>query len=319
MNDAAPARRFSAIIAHRNGRDMLLATLAALYAALDPGRDEAILVDNGSSDDSVAVARARYADLIVIANGCNNGFAQANNQGIGVARGEFILLLNSDALLASDALDNLATHFAAHPEVGLIGARLLGADGRAQNAGHDFAGLLGEFGLAKARPHRPEAAFTGLREIDWAVGACLAARRRAIDQAGGLDGDFFFYYEDTEWCLRMRRQGWRVALAGDVAAVHARGGSTVVLRREALVEGLRSRLLFYRKVFPPAQAGLLIAYRVLRLILGTALHGTLNLATLGRVAGLRRRALRYAYPLYWLLNGMPEDWGLPDRCPKTPR
>jgi GT2 family glycosyltransferase len=306
--------RFSVIIVHRNGRALIMATLAALHAGLDSRLDEVILVDNGSRDDSLAAVREAYPDIRVIANPCNNGFARANNQAIAVAHGQYLLLLNSDAQLAPDGLARLAAHFEAHHDVGVIGARLVGEDGKAQNAGHDFPSLLGEFGLAKSRPHSLANPCPGLYPVPWTVGACMAVRRQAVDQAGPLDGDFFFYYEDVEWCLRLSRHGWGVALAGDVDAVHVRGGSTVVLRRESLIEQTRSRMTYYRKAFPPRQAQALVAYRVVRLALGSLVWGTLNLLTLGRIASARRRSLRYAYPLLWLLRGMPESWGLPGRC-----
>lgn len=310
------SRRFSIIIVHRNGADMLLDTLACVARACDPARDEIILVDNASRDDSVARVAERYPTVRVIGNGCNNGFARACNQAIARAQGEFMLLLNNDAQVAPDSLNHLETHFGHHPEAALIGASLRGPGGERQNSGHRSPTFRSELGLAIK--HRPPAAdaTAALTETDWVVGACLAVRRAAVQQAGALDPAFFFYYEDVEWSLRMRRHGWRVYVANDVPVVHLRGVSTRALRREALVEELRSRLIFYRKAFSPLAAGILTLHRILRLLPKSLLWGAAVLLTLGQVASLRRRAIRYFHPLVWVVAGMPANWGLPDRCPE---
>lgn len=309
------SRRFSVIIVHRNGAEMLLKTLAAVYAACDPAQDEIFVVDNGSNDDSAGRVAGAYPDVRLVRNPCNNGFARANNQAIALAQGRLLLLLNSDALLAPGALGRLERHFDTHPRAGLIGGRLVGPDGSAQNSGHRFPSFLGELGLARHKTPGPVRVDGQLAEYDWIVGACMAARRTAVDQAGALDPDFFFYYEDIEWNLRLHRHGWRTFVAQDVEVVHLRGQATRAVRREALVEELRSRLIYYRKAFPRPAAVTLILHRVVRLALKAVLWGAAVVMTLGRLDRIRRRALRYLHPMAWVLAGMPGGWGLPDKCP----
>ncbi|MEW5786233.1 MAG: glycosyltransferase family 2 protein [Pseudomonadota bacterium] len=313
------SRRFSVIIVHRNGRDMLLGTLDALFAALDGEADEVFLVDNGSSDGSVAAVAARHPAVRIIENGCNHGFARANNQAIALARGRYLLLLNSDTRVEADILTRLDGHFGRQPDAGIIGASLVGSEGEAQHSSHQFPSFRGELGLPAPRPATRPTTGDGLKEADWVVGACMAVRAAAVDQAGPLEGAFFFYYEDVEWCLRMRRHGWRVFVAEDVRVTHLRGRSTLAVRKEALIEQLSSRLIYYRKAFGRPRYLLLFAHRLLRLTLSGSFWGTLNLITLGRRPALRARAQRYLHPLSWILAGRPDDWGLPDKCPYDPK
>lgn len=317
--DSPEIRRFSVIIVHRNGRDMLLGTLDALAEALAEDADEVFLVDNGSSDGSVAAVATRHPAVRIIENGCNHGFARANNQAIALARGRFLLLLNSDTRVEPDILARLDGHFGREPEAGIIGASLVGSDGEPQHSCHDFPSFRGELGLPAPRVARRLETRNGLSEADWVVGACMAVRMAAVAQAGPLEGAFFFYYEDVEWCLRMRRHGWRVFVADDVRVTHLRGMSTRAIRKEALIEQLCSRLIYYRKAFGRLRYLVLFIHRLLRLTLSGSFWGTLNLITLGRRPALQARAQRYLHPLGWILAGRPDDWGLPDKCPYDPK
>lgn len=309
------ALRFSVVIPHRNGSATLLATLAALEPALDRTRDEVILVDNGSTDDSLPRVAAEYPRTVIIHNPCNNGFGRACNQGIARARGEFLLILNNDALVPEGVLDEFARQFAALPRAALLAPQLVGPDGARQRSFGWFPDFASETGIGrKRRPPQPEGAAP--RRVETVVGACMAVRRAAIDQAGAFDPAFFFYFEETEWCHRLQSHGWEVWLLPGLAVVHGKGVSTRPLRRGAQVEMLRSRLLYYRKVFPAGLALLLTLWRGLRLALNTLTATLLLLLTLGLAPRLRERWATYATQLAWLLLGRPQAWGLPDKCPR---
>ncbi|TCS71313.1 hypothetical protein EDC61_11039 [Sulfuritortus calidifontis] len=306
-------KRFSIIIVHRNGVEGLLLALQHLMQACDPALDEIILVDNGSTDASLAEVTARYPQLTVIANGCNNGFARACNQGIARAEGDYILLLNNDAFLPSDALVRLEGRLRDYPAAGIIAGQLYGENGERQRS-HGYAPTaLSEVGLLR-RKSQP---VTGDQpvEVETVVGACMAIRRAAIEDAGPLDEDFFFYFEETEWCVRLRRKGWRILLDPGLRITHLKGASTRAYRREAQIEMLRSRLIYYRKVFSRPVAVGLAAWRILRLIFNALTHGLAVLLTLGLLSRLRSKFLTYLRLLAWLLVGRPAAWGLPDKCP----
>lgn len=295
---------------------MLLEALAALAAACDAARDEILVVDNGSDDGSPDEVARAFPRVTLIRNRCNNGFARANNQAIGRAGGEFIVLLNNDAFLAPDALDRIEAVFRARPRAAVVAGQLADREGRPQRSAGYIPRPLDELGLSflRRRPRAPR--IDGLTEVESVVGACMAVRASAIREAGSLDDDFFFYYEETEWCHRLRAHGWQVLVEPAARVTHLKGASTRGKRRGAQIEMLRSRLMFYRKTLSAPAALALAAYRVLRLLLNGVVHLAAVAATLGLHARTRDKFLVYAAQLAWLALGCPEHWGLPDKCPR---
>jgi len=308
--------RFSVVIVHRNGAQMLLKALASLMRAV--GRDdEIILVDNGSTDASMKQVRAACPAVFIVENGCNNGFARACNQGLAAARGRYVLFLNNDAFLPPDALDRFAEDFSLYPKAALIGGQLVGEDGLPQRSAGVAPTFLSELGLIRRKP--PDVSNSPRPvEVETLVGACMAFRRELADSAGRLDEDFFFYFEETEWCVRLRRQGWKVMLDPRVRITHLKGVSTRAIRREAQVEMFRSRLLYYRKTMPPFLAISLSVWRVLRLFMNTVSYLLMGVLTLGLLRKVRTKLMVYLTQLTWLLIGCPASWGLPDKCPRQP-
>lgn len=307
------AVRFSVVIVHRNGVQMLLNALTALMQSIDE-TDEVILIDNGSTDESLTQVRASFPSVFVIENGCNNGFARACNQGLEQAGGEFVLFLNNDAFLPSGALDRFVEDFAAFPQAALIGGQLFGDDGKPQRSAGVAPTFLSELGLVR-RKHANVSGHESVVEVETLVGACMAFRRSAGDTAGRLDEDFFFYFEETEWCVRLRRMGWQVLLDPHIHVRHLKGASTRNVRRDAQVEIFRSRLCYYRKTMPPVAALTLSCWRIFRLMINAVANLLLVALTLGRIRNLRNKLAIYLTQLAWLILGCPESWGLPDKCP----
>jgi GT2 family glycosyltransferase len=308
-------RRFSIIIVHRNGAAMLLKALAALHAISDIERDEIFVVDNASTDGSPAQVTAAFPHVHLIRNPCNNGFARANNQAIAAATGEFMLLVNNDAFLEPHALERLEKVFRTHARAAVVAGQLLDSEGRLQRSAGYIPTAIDELGLRflRRRPRAPK--IDGLTEVESVVGACMAIRASAIRDAGSLDGDFFFYYEETEWCHRLRARGWRVYVEPAVRVTHLKGASTRgVKRRGAQIEMLRSRLLFYRKTMSGPVAALLVLNRLARLLLNTVTNLLATMLTLGLYPRLREKLFIHLLQLAWLLRGCPEHWGLPDKC-----
>lgn len=308
--------RFSVIIVHRNGAELLRQTLTAVANAYDAAQDEVILVDNGSRDESLSVIQKEFPFVRIIANGCNNGFARACNQGMRVARGAFLLFLNNDALLPANALTRFAANFSRYPRAGLIGGQLYGPDGHPQRSAGRAPTVFSEMGLAR-RHARSTTVPETVYPVETLVGACIAARRATIDEAGPMDEAFFFYYEETEWCVRLRQHGWEVLLDPTIRVTHLKGATTRPLRREAQIEMLRSRLLYYRKVFSPLACYWLTSWRIARLLVNTAFHLLAFFVTAGCHRRFREQAATYGLQVAWLLSGCPERWGLPDKCPSA--
>lgn len=304
--------RFSIVIVHRNGEQMLLKALAALMQAVSDV-DEVIVVDNGSTDASVQAVRSGFPSVTLIENGCNNGFARACNQGVAVSRGDYVLFLNNDAFLPGDALDRFEQDFETYPNAALIGGQLVGEAGQPQRSAGVAPTVLSELGLFRQRQPVVVDAEQPV-EIETLVGACIAFRRAAAASAGLLDEDFFFYFEETEWCVRLRRHGWLVMLDPRVRVTHLKGASTRAVRRDAQIEMFRSRLLYYWKTMAWPLALFLTVWRVIRLLANTASYCLLGALSLGLIARVRARLMVYLSQVAWLLAGCPPHWGLPDKC-----
>ncbi len=225
-----------------------------------------LVVDNGSTDDSVGAIASRFSQVELIATGRNLGFAGGNNAGLARARGGVIVLMNSDAIASPETLGGLASAIMAEERLGALSPRLVTHAGTPQA----FA-----FGDAPSLPYllrRGAGRLLGLRPLhDWAVStpiepewisaACLAVRRETIEQIGGLDERFFLYFEDTDWCLRMRKAGWRVRYDPRWSVVHL-GGASEPGRGAANQLYRESLLCFYHKHYSPVAAA----------CLATALH-----------------------------------------------
>lgn len=313
------ADRFSIIITHRNGPETLLRTLDALAAAIDPARDEIFVTDNGSSDDSLARVRDAHPAVRIVENGCNMGYAAAINQAVPLSDAPFLLFLNNDAFVAPGLFDRLAALFADNPKAGIIGPLLVSETGAPQRCFGVAPTFAGEAGLRRSERRRPPLPAEEVTPVDWISGASMAVRRAATAEAGGIDSGFFFYFEDLEFCTRLRRAGWLALLDQGSRVVHQMGTSTKGLRLGAQIEQLRSRLRFYRKTFPPGQAAALSVIRLSRLTVNTIATLLLTLLTLGLAASIRRKLLVYGYQLAWVLAGMPGSWGLPGKCVETRR
>ena len=271
LDEAAQATvDLSVIIVNWNAAAYLPAALDSLFAAQGDLTMEVVLVDNASSDDSLALVRERYPQVQIIANEVNRGFAAGNNQGIRQARGRYILLLNPDTELPSHALMDMLAFMEAHPQVGVVGPRLQGAKGKVQGgaAGYDPS-LATMFNFAtflyRLFPHR----FKGLwlprslyeRDdpipVDWVSGACMLLRRSALDAAGPMNERYFMYSEDVELCRRIREAGYGVMCLPSIHVTHHIGGSSRQLGPEFYAHNIDSLDLDLRTRYNAVQVALM--------------------------------------------------------------
>lgn len=209
---------------------------------------EIVVVDNASHDGSPEMVAREFPEVRLIRNPENVGFGRANNQGMAAARAEVFILLNSDAWPVDHRLGALAARLAAgEPGVGVLGPRLLEADGRLQASAYHFLTpgrlALEELLLYKLlTPRRRGLALLGgywahdqERDVDWVVGACMVVRGEVFRQTGGFDPSIFLYGEEEEWCERIRRAGWRVVFSPTAEVTHVSHQSSA----RALGEELR--------------------------------------------------------------------------------
>jgi GT2 family glycosyltransferase len=220
----------SIIIVNWNTRPLLDAALRQLHAAAEGTPWEAFVVDNASSDGSAEMVSGNFPTVGLIQNASNEGYGRACNRALVAASGRWLLLLNADTSLTREALKGMIRFMGEHPDAGLCGPRLNRDDGQAQAyAFGDDPSLwyllkrkLSRIALGKPLHNWSE---TEARSVDWVSGACLLARREAVDQVGGFDPGIFLYFEDNDWCLRMRKAGWRVYHVPGVSVKHVHGRS----------------------------------------------------------------------------------------------
>lgn len=251
-----------------NRRQLLRACLYSL--AGQRGVDqEIIVVDNGSSDGSAEMVEAEFnnANLPVrlIRNVKNRGFCAANNQGIRVAKGEFVALLNNDAEAHPDWLQALHRAFHGRPEVGMGASKILMYEdpGRIDKAGH----LIYPDGQNRGRGTGAldKGQYDRMEETLWPDGCAAMYRKEMLDRIGGFDEDFFAYGDDAELGLRARIAGWKCLYVPEAIVFHHRG-STLGLqssRRLELIE--RNRVLLAAKLFPWSLLWLNGIYYLLRI------------------------------------------------------
>lgn len=230
MSEAARGRVDVAIVAYNAGE---LLDEAVRSAAEQAGEARVVVVDVGSTDGSVPRIAERFPNARVIAAE-NLGFSHGNNVAIEATAGEFVLLLNPDAELRPAALGTLLEAADANPRAAVVGPAVLNPDGSLQaNSYGRFPSLSQVVGLRLWRMLQQTAGNTTLSpwrptvptSVDWVTGACMLVRRDAIREVGAMDAGYFLYYEDVDWCKRMRDAGWEVVLEPRAECVHHLGAS----------------------------------------------------------------------------------------------
>ncbi|MEM7314141.1 MAG: glycosyltransferase family 2 protein, partial [Planctomycetota bacterium] len=212
----------SIVIVSYNTRDLLDECLASIARHCNDA--EVIIVDNGSRDDSVDMVRQKHPSVKLIDARANLGFAGANNRGIQEATGDYVLLLNSDTILEDDSLQRCVTWMENNPRLGAISPSLIGMDDNPQRAYHAFPSLKKRFVQAFVRDREiklPEPDSSG-----WLAGTALMIRREALEQiGGGLDGDYWMYWEDADTSAHLLSLGWDVEEYTDAHIRHYGGAS----------------------------------------------------------------------------------------------
>lgn len=236
-------------------------TCDCLRSVFEQTRDvsfEVILFDNASSDDSVGVIKKEFPHVILIENSENQGFATANNQGMAIAKGKYVLLLNSDTIVLDHAIEK-TIHFAdQHPEAGIVGCRVLNHDMSLQPSCFMYPSVLNMF-LATTYLYKifPKSSFFGrermtwwdfddVREVDVLRGCFMLVSAKAMHEVGVFDESYFMYCEETDWCYRMKKSGLRIIFTPEAEIVHLGGQSSKKIATDMALQ-LRGSILYYIK------------------------------------------------------------------------
>ena len=307
----------SVIIVSRNTCELTAEAVASVFDSRDSFTKEVIVVDNGSTDDTAAVIPRKFPAVKYRSAGANLGFARANNLGAREAAGEFLLLLNSDARPQPDALAIAIDWLRAHPDCGVAGAQLLNPDGTRQNSIANWptlaTELLNKSLLRRLFPRRFPGKEQGLAEpaeVESVVGAFLLTRRRLWETLGGLDERFFFFLEETDFCLQARRTGARVTHLPQVKVWHGQGQTAQQTPIAARIEYWRSRYLYFQKNHGPKHCLTLRAGLLVRLLVNLAANGLAALLTLGLARRCRNKWTEQLALLNWHCKGCPAEMGL---------
>jgi GT2 family glycosyltransferase len=171
-------------------------------------------VDNASNDNSVEMVRRDFPQVNLIESAENLGYSKANNLGMRAGNGKDFLLLNSDTIVDPAILGETLRLLRSDPQVGVLGCRLVGLDGKEQRSHHfdyPFGPWIGSGEKANSN---------GLIECAYLWGAYFLVKREVIEQVGMLDEDFFLFYEDIDWCWRMHKAGWKIAYDPEHSITH---------------------------------------------------------------------------------------------------
>lgn len=244
------APELSVIIVNYNDRVRLPACLSSLEKALSSLSGEVILVDNRSEDGSPALVRSSFPWIRLIENDRNVGYPRANNIGFRQSRGEYVLFLNTDTIMPADTLALLLAGIKARPQIAAVGPALVHEDGSFQVSFGKRVSFFWElcqklilnpyYRKSLRHSRKPRAA-------GWLSGACLLARRAAIEAAGLFDEAFFFYFEDIDLCRRISARGLELVFLPAVRISHVGGATTSARPWQSRLEYRRSQLRFYRK------------------------------------------------------------------------
>ena len=225
------------LVSYRH-RVALAACLDSLPAACEGLQYEVIVVDNAPDDGLIEDFRVNRPTIKTIANKTNEGFARGVNRGLAVAQGRCVALLNPDTIAFPQAFTRLVRFADAHPDVGLVGPQVTDPDGGIQYSCRRFptlaAGLFNRYSaLTKLFPkNRWSVSYMMMDfdhastvDVDWLTGACIVARRDAVEKVGALDPAFFLFNEDVDWSKRMHDGGYRVVYHPEARVMHVIGAS----------------------------------------------------------------------------------------------
>lgn len=255
----------SVLIVSYNTRELLRGCLTSVISTLSLlSKYELLVVDNASSDGSAAMVQGAFPNVRVIANKENRGFAAASNQGMESSSGRYVMLLNPDTVVRPRAVGAMMELLETDPEIGVVGPKLLYPDGSVQHSAFSFPTLpmifIDFFPLnhrlvnSRLNGRYPRALYDAGEPfpIDHPLGAGLMVRRGVIEEVGLLDEGFFMYCEEIDWCMRIKRAGWKIYCCPQAEIVHYVAQSTAQFKEEMFVELHKSRYRLYDKHYSPS-------------------------------------------------------------------
>ncbi|MDJ0674197.1 MAG: glycosyltransferase family 2 protein [Calothrix sp. MO_167.B42] len=258
----------SIILVNYNGADVLLDCLNSIEKFIPKHNLDIIVVDNASQDDSRKLIADKFPHIHLIKLPENRGFGAGNNAGASIATGEFLLLLNTDTILTENILPHLIDLMYTNPQIGIVGPKLLNADGSFQVSFAHTISIQGEYQTLKLHQAAKnpsqlkiiEQQYQDIQEVDVVVGAALLIRSSLFQALGGFDENFFMYFEESDLCQRVRNQGYKIVYTPHVSLIHLKGYSTQQAASPMAIEYRRSQMYYYYKHRPSVEQLLVRVY-----------------------------------------------------------
>jgi GT2 family glycosyltransferase len=263
----------SIIIINYNVRYFLEQCLYSVQHAVAGMEAEVIVVDNASSDDSIAYLQPIFPSVNFIANRQNLGFARANNEALAISKGEYVLFLNPDTLIPEDGLQKCISFLQANANTGALGVQMLDGRGRfLPESKRAFPSPIASFykltGLAALFPGSAvfnRYALGGLdkdqdHEVPVLAGAFLMGRTGVLKELGGFDEDYFLYGEDIDLSYRINKAGWKTAYFAGTSIIHFKGESSGKAPLDRVTHFYRAMRIFVQKHYRGNRAGILLFF-----------------------------------------------------------
>lgn len=307
----------SIIILTRNTCELTRAAITHALNRRDSLETEIIVVDNGSTDETPQRLPRDFPQIKFVRPERNLGFAAGCNLAAKGATGEYLLLLNSDSRLHSDTLGRAVEYMRGTMDCAVAGAQLLNADGSRQNSIANFPTLATELlnksllrRIAPGKYPGKEQNFPGPVSVESVIGAFMLVRKKVWDELGGLDECYFFFFEETDFCLRAKQRNYRVMFLPDVAVTHGQGQTAKQISVAARIEYWRSRYIYFAKNNSAIVRIILFLGLSVRLFIDWVAAGLLTIATFGKARWHARFQVCSAL-ISWHLQGCPATAGLP--------
>ncbi len=247
----------SVVIVNYQTFELTKNTINSIFEYDYPFSYEILVVDNASGDDSLSKLQGYFKDKVkFIASSENRGFAAGNNQALKVAKGKYVLLLNSDTIVWENTLENIYNYMENHSDVGATGCRVLLENGELDKAcKRTFPNVKNSFFRLFHIPTKSEDDNYNLDnlpdgevyEIDCLTGAFMFIRKDALDEVGFLDETFFMYGEDIDLCFRIKKSGWKIVYYGKSKITHFKGASSKKQKSKLIYEFYRAMYIYYKK------------------------------------------------------------------------
>ncbi len=294
--------QFAFIIVSYNTLALTRAAILSIQQHAPPHSAEIIVVDNHSTDGTVETLRGEFPDVQLLAREDNAGYASACNDGAKLACASWLVLMNSDAELLPETIGEVDRLLKAHPEIKILGGQLLNTDRTLQSSVQ----------LEKNR-HRFEQRnqHVELAQVDGVVGAFMIIRHDLWRKLQGMDENFFFYFEESDFCRRARDAGAFIGWSPRIRVLHHLASSVSVAgaKLRAKIEYWRSSYYYRRKHLSAWQFYRSCLHTIVRLSFNLIGHILGCIFTLGLSKRVRNRLRVYAHVMLWHLRGCPADWG----------